>query len=105
MSAPFDELTASRRAFIARSSLIELVTTVGRPGAAALAGRPDLLAQVDQHAAAIREALGGHDIDMVTLAGYAAAIRDTARADGDPLDSWDRPSWALLRLLAVCQLA
>jgi hypothetical protein len=105
VSAPFDELTAGRRAFIARASLIELSTTVGRLGRAATIARPDLLAQVDQHAAAIREALGGAESDPVALAGYAAAIRDTAREDGDPLDTWTQPSWAMLRLLAICDLS
>jgi hypothetical protein len=104
VSAPFDELTASRRAFIARASLTELATVVGRPGRAATGSRPDLLAQVDQHSAAIREALGGREVDPVALAGYAQAIRDTARDTGDRLDDWARPSWTMLRLLAICQL-
>lgn len=105
MSAPFDELAAGRRAFIARASLSELATILGRPGRAATNCRPDLVALVDQHAAAIREALGGHRIDPVALAGYAAAIRDAARRDGDQLNDWSAPSWTMLRLLAVCQVA
>jgi uncharacterized protein DUF6401 len=104
VSAPFDDLTAGRRAFIARAGLRELATSVGRPGQQAITTRPDLLARVDQHAAAVSEALGGSVADPVALAGYAAAIRDTAHEAGDQLDHWDRPSWALLRLLAVCGL-
>src|SRR5262245_19406926 len=104
VSAPFDELTASRRAFVARAALTELATVIGRPGRAMIGSRPDLLAQVDQHAAAIHEALGCREVDPVALAGYAQAIRDTARDAGDNLDDWARPSWTMLRLLAVCQL-
>jgi uncharacterized protein DUF6401 len=66
--------------------------------------RPDLLARVDQHAAAIRESLGGTLLDPVALAGYAAAIRDAARDAGETLDDWSRPTWAMLRLLAACSL-
>lgn len=104
VSAPFDELTAGRRAWIARAGLTELATTVGRPGHAAVAARPDLLARLDQHAAAIRESLGGTLLDPVALAGYAAAIRDAARESGDTLDDWSAPTWPMLRLLAVCTL-
>lgn len=104
VSAPFDELTSGRRAWIARAGLSELATVIGRPGGAAIAARPDLLARVDQHAAAIRDSLGGALLDPVALAGYAAAIRDAAREAGDPLEDWSRPSWAMLRLLAVCSL-
>jgi hypothetical protein len=104
VSAPFDELTAGRRAWIARAGLAELDTAVGRPGRRAIAARPDLLARLDQHAAAIRESLSGALLDPVALAGYSAAIRDAARDAGDPLEDWSRPSWAMLRLLAVCSL-
>lgn len=113
MSAPFDELTAGRRAWIARAGLSELAATIGRSGRQAVAARPDLLARVDQHAAAIRESLGGTPsdpgaptgpVDPVALAGYAAAIRDAAREAGDPLDDWSSPTWAMMRLLAVCSL-
>jgi len=113
VSAPFDELTAGRRAWIARAGLSELASAIGRPGRQAVAARPDLVARVDQHAAAIRESLGGTrsgpgalagSIDTVALAGYAAAIRDAARDAGDPLEDWSRPTWAMLRLLAVCSL-
>ena len=104
VSAPFDELTAGRRAWIARAGLSELAAVVGRPGLQAVAERPDLLARVDQHAAAIRESLGGTLLDPVALAGYAAAIRDAAGDAGDRLDDWSHPTWAMLRLLAVCTL-
>jgi hypothetical protein len=104
VSAPFDELTAGRRAWIARAGLAELAATIGGPGRAAVAARPDLLARVDQHAAAIRDSLGGALLDPVALAGYSAAIRDAARDAGDPLDDWSCPTWAMLRLLAVCCL-
>jgi hypothetical protein len=104
VSAPFDALTAGRRAWLARAGLAELANAIGRPGWAAVDARPDLLARVDQHAAAIRESLSGALLDPVALAGYAAAIRDAARDAGDPLEDWSQPSWAMLRLLAVCSL-
>ena len=104
MSAPFDELIAGRRAWVARAGLTELASLIGRPGRRAMAERPDLVARVDQHAAAIRDALGGALIDPVALAGYAAAIQDAASAAGDRLDRWDQPTWAQLRLLAVCSV-
>ncbi|GAB3864894.1 hypothetical protein GCM10027610_114030 [Dactylosporangium cerinum] len=104
VSAPFDELTSGRRAWIARAGLAELASAIGRPGRVAVSTRPDLLARVDQHAAAIRESLGGTLLDPVALAGYAAAIRDAARDAGETLDDWSRPTWAMLRLLAVCSL-
>jgi hypothetical protein len=103
VSAPF-EVSAGRRAWIARAGLTELALTVGRPGREAVAARPDLLARVDQHAAAIRESLGGTVLDPVALAGYSAAIRDAAREAGDTLEDWSCPSWAMVRLLAVCGL-
>jgi hypothetical protein len=105
MGAPFDELTAGRRAFVARASLSELATLLGRPGRAALSTRPDLVAQIDQHVAAIRDALGNQLVEPVALAGYAAALRDAARVTGDTLESWDTPTWMMLRLLAVCVLS
>jgi ABC-type Fe3+-hydroxamate transport system substrate-binding protein len=104
MGAPFDELTAGRRAFVARASLSELAILLGRPGRAALAARPDLVAQIDQHVAAIRDALGNL-VEPVALAGYAAALRDAARVAGDTLETWGSPSWMMLRLLAVCVLS
>lgn len=110
VDAPNDELTAQRRAWIARANLAELITVVGRPGLAAAADRPELLARVDQHSAAVREVLGYGDgpIDVVALAGYASAIRDSAVEAGlglDPLQQdWARPPWPILRLLAVCAL-
>src|SRR5262245_22353662 len=107
MALPFDELNQRRRAWIARASLAELSTVLGRPGLAATATRPDVTAKVDQHTAAIREALAAGDkpIDPIALAGYAAAIRDAAQQRGDRLDDWSRPTWTQLRLLAVCALA
>jgi hypothetical protein len=105
MGAPFDELTAGRRAFVARASLSELTALVGQPGRVAVAARADLLAQVDQHVAAIRDALGNQLVEPVALAGYAAALRDAARFTGDTLETWDAPTWMMVRLLAVCVLS
>ena len=94
-------------------ALTRLDRAVGAPGRAATATRPALLARVDQHAAEVRDTLGDDDghIAVVALAGYADGVLDVAYARGvDPLAAaragrWDRSPWALLRLLAICQLA
>lgn len=95
----------------ARAVLAELMTTVGSAGLPAAARSPGLLAAVDQHAAAVRDALpvGRRGISAVVLAGYAEGVRDAAVEHGwqppaAPID-WAAPDWVLTRLLAVCALA
>ncbi|WP_203454335.1 DUF6401 family natural product biosynthesis protein [Jiangella aurantiaca] len=65
---------------------------------------PGLLAEVDQHAAAVRDILilGDHGLGPVELADYARGVEDVARDRG-----W-RPGghdWVTLRLAGVCLLA
>lgn len=96
----------------ARAALAELAHRLGTPGLAAAATRPGLLAEVDQHAAALRDLLGDgvRPPSPIALAGYAEGLRDTAAdlgwqvptADGA---DWARAPWLLVRLVAVCQLA
>jgi hypothetical protein len=64
---------------------------------------------VDQHAASVRDALGGR-IRPEDLAAYADGVSDIAASHGWILDEalaegWTTASWPLLRLLAVCVLA
>jgi hypothetical protein len=96
----------------ARAVLADLADHLGTPGLAVAAARPGLLAEVDQHAAAVRDLLGDGDRppSPIGLAGYADGLRDLAGGLGwqlpraDQVD-WATASWLLVRLLAVCQLA
>lgn len=95
----------------ARSVLTALGTSVGITGLAAAADRPDLLAIIDQHTAAVRDSLDGdrRPLTRVALAGYAEGVRAAALEHGwqppaGPVD-WSDPDWLLARLLAVYTLA
>lgn len=65
---------------------------------------PGLVAEVDQHAAAVRDilSLGHHGLGSVALADYARGVEDVARERG-----WrpGRHDWVSLRLAGVCLLA
>ncbi|WP_141711878.1 DUF6401 family natural product biosynthesis protein [Jiangella alba] len=65
---------------------------------------PGRLAEIDQHAAAVRDilVLDGHGLGPIALADYARGVEDVAREGG-----W-RPGaddWVSLRLAGVCLLA
>jgi hypothetical protein len=111
-----DEQEIARRdsvTWAARVALAKLDAQVGEPGRAVLRRRPALLAKVDQHAAQIRDTLADDDgtIAMTALAAYADGVVDVASARGvDAIaialaGRWDDPPWALVRLLAVCQMS
>ncbi len=96
----------------ARAALADLDRRVGIPGLAAVTRLPGLLAEVDQHAAALRDLLGdaGHPPSPIGLAGYADGLRDMAgdlgwQVPGPEAVDWARAPWLLVRLVAVCQLA
>ncbi|WP_285789843.1 DUF6401 family natural product biosynthesis protein [Micromonospora sp. NBRC 101691] len=96
---------------VARASIAALTVSIGTEGLAAAVRRPDLLAQVDQHAAAVRDSLDGdrRPLTLAALAGYAEGVRAAAAEHGwtppgGPAD-WTAPDWVLTRLLAVCALA
>lgn len=99
-------------AWAAGVALARLDAQVGEPGRAVLPHRPALLARVDQHAAQVRDTLADESgaIATTALAAYADGVLDVAAARGvDPFAAaragrWDEPPWALVRLLAVCQL-
>ncbi|SCL31228.1 hypothetical protein GA0074692_3073 [Micromonospora pallida] len=104
-------LTADTAVGMARASIAALTVSIGTAGLAATARRPDLLAQVDQHAAAVRDSLDGdrRPLTLAALAGYAEGVRAAAVEHGwtspsGPVD-WSAPGWVLTRLLAVCALA
>jgi hypothetical protein len=95
----------------ARDALDLLMAQVGVDGLVEALTHPGLMARVDQHAAAVRDAVtttGG--IDELSLARYArsivAAAERVGRPLGDPADiDWPNADWHVLRLVAVCALA
>jgi len=96
----------------ARSLLDDLMARVGVDGLVATMTEPALLAVVDQHAAAVREALraAGRPVDAVSLAGYARSMLSVLDRMGrelpDPAEvDWCRADAVVLRLVAVCALA
>jgi len=95
----------------AHASLAELHDTVGIGGLDAADAHPGLMAEIDQHAAGIRDSLSVdvRPLTAVLLAAYAEGVRDAAFTHGwrppvGPID-WAEGDWVLRRLLAVCVLA
>ena len=101
----------------ARALLDEMMARVGVDGLAAALGDTGLLAQVDQHAAAVRDALrnAGREVDAEGLAAYAKSIVAAADRMGRPVpqpghayvsgSAWLAAEWPLMRLVAVCMIA
>jgi hypothetical protein len=101
----------------ARVLLDEMMARVGVDGLAAALGDAGLLAQVDQHAAAVRDSLlaAGREVDAEGLAAYAKSIAAAAVRMGRPLPepghapmtgtAWLAAEWHLMRLVAVCLIA
>jgi hypothetical protein len=101
----------------ATAVLDEMMARVGIDGLVAALADPAVLALVDQHAAAVRDALADSDrpADEDGLAAYARSIAAAARrmsrslpAPGEaPVDTtgWLDAEWHLLRLVGVCAIA
>jgi hypothetical protein len=97
--------------------LDEMMARIGVDGLAAAFASPALLAQADQHAAAVRDALldAGRVIDAEGLAAYARSIAagharmgrslPVAGAAPTTAEAWLGAEWTLLRLLGVCLIA
>jgi hypothetical protein len=97
--------------------LDETMARVGVDGLAAALADPGLLALVDQHAAAVRDALeeAGRTLSAESLAAYVTSILFSARRMGRPVPEsgfapvrcadWMAADWHLLRLVAVCLVA
>ncbi|MBU2671017.1 hypothetical protein KOI35_46725 [Actinoplanes bogorensis] len=113
----FAPISALVPASPATGLLDEMMARVGVDGLVAALADPGLLALVDQHAAAVRDALesAGRDADAEGLAGYARSIVAGARrmsrvlpepgfAPVSPAE-WKAADWHLLRLVAVCAIA
>jgi hypothetical protein len=113
----FAPVSAAPAADPARVLLDEMMARVGVDGLAAALGDAGLLAQVDQHAAAVRDALrhAGREVDAAGLAAYARSIVAAARRMGRPVPepghayvsgtAWLAAEWHLMRLVAVCMIA
>ncbi|MFI5935522.1 DUF6401 family natural product biosynthesis protein [Actinoplanes sp. NPDC051494] len=101
----------------ARALLDEMMARVGVDGLAAALGDAGLLAQVDQHAAAVRDALhqAGREVDAEGLAAYATSIVAAAKRMNRPIPepgdayvsgtAWLAAEWHMMRLVAVCLIA
>lgn len=95
-----------------RSTLYRLLDQVGGDGLGATGTLPSVVADVDQHAAAVRDVLGAEYgmPGLVALAGYAEGLLDAAAEAGwqPPLAGevdWTDAGWLMVRLRAVCALA
>ncbi|WFE19813.1 DUF6401 family natural product biosynthesis protein [Solwaraspora sp. WMMD937] len=112
-AAPHGLLAAPAARRAAQTSLADLHASLGAAGLAAAAVQPGLLAELDQHAAAVRDRLFAdlRPLSPVTLARYADGVRDAATEAGwrppvvGPTTQWTTVDWVTLRLVAVCQLA
>jgi hypothetical protein len=87
-----------------------LMAEVGMPGFAVTRLSPGLLAELDQHAAEVRDSLGDGRTapSTVALAGYAEGLLHAAEEAGWELPAvidWPHADWRELRLLAICALA
>jgi tetrahydromethanopterin S-methyltransferase subunit H len=113
----FAPISTAPAADPARALLDDMMARVGVDGLAAALGDAGLLAQVDQHAAAVRDALedAGREVDADGLAAYARSIVAAARRMGRPVPepghaylsgtAWLAAEWHLMRLVAVCMIA
>ena len=116
-SSPPPAATSTGADVAARALLDEMMARVGVDGLVAAHADTGLLAQVDQHAAAVREALAhaGRAADAEGLASYARSIAAAAERMGRPVpqpghayvsgSAWLAAEWHLLRLVAVCMIA
>lgn len=113
----FAPISAAPAVCPARALLDEMMARVGVDGLAAALADAGLLAQVDQHAAAVRDALekAGRAVDAEGLAAYAKSIVAAAQRMGRPVPepgraylsgpAWLAAEWHLMRLVAVCMIA
>ncbi len=108
----FNDVSEAERQSVAKSTLNGLMAWLGTAGLVASTQVPGLLAEVDQHAASVRDALGDPEPrpDAISLAGYASGVRDASSDAGwlmpdiETVD-WSTVDWPTLRLIAVCALS
>ncbi|GAA2516900.1 DUF6401 family natural product biosynthesis protein [Pilimelia columellifera] len=97
--------------------LDELMARLGVDGLTYALGNAGFLAELDQQAAAIREAVrrSGRQLTIPSLVSYARSVLFAAQRMGRPLPEpgeavtplldWSAAPWHLVRLLAVCAIA
>jgi Family of unknown function (DUF6401) len=121
MSAAFGNVRRDAGVWAAQLALAQLWRRVATTGSEAMRACPALVADVDQHAAAVRDALTAISgrITAIGLAAYADGVADAAARAGWRLPAeqtfedaaepagldWAAPPWPLVRLLAVCVVA
>jgi hypothetical protein len=113
VSATFGNLRRDAGLWGAQLALAQLRQRIATSGVNAMRADPALLADVDQHAAAVRDALTevSGRVSAVGLAAYADGVMDAAAGNEWRLPTnpdgleWRAPSWPLVRLLAVCVVA
>jgi hypothetical protein len=112
VSGMYSELANVARRSAAKSTLNGLMVWLGDTGLQAATDIPALAATLDQHAAAVRDALGDPEAgpNATSLAGYATGLRDALIESSwqlSPLDEvdWRRADWPTLRLVAICAIA
>jgi hypothetical protein len=116
MSSTYDATANPTTQASAQTALDELMAWVGVDGLVAALRTPGLLAEIDQHAAAVRDAIvaAGRPVDALSLSRYARSIAAAADRMGRPLPEqsldgtdtdWSNAGWHLLRLVAVCAIA
>jgi hypothetical protein len=116
--APIQPVVADGPVLDADTAVLdEMMARVGVDGLTAALADPAVLARVDQHAAAVRDALveAGRRPDPAGLAAYARSIAFAARRAGRPLPApgrapvsgagWLAADWHQMRLVAVCAIA
>lgn len=115
--APISDAALVIPADPATGLLDEMMARVGVDGLTAAFADPGLLAVIDQHAAAVRDALSdaGREPDADGLAAYCRSITAAAIRMGRPVpapgdaphapSAWTVADWHLLRLVAVCMIA
>jgi hypothetical protein len=108
----FRELSESVRHNAAKAALGHLMIWFGENGLAAATASIGLLASVDQHAAAVRDALGDpkDGPNAIGLAGYATGVQDAADDEGWSVSvpssmDFSSADWLTMRLVGVCALA
>jgi hypothetical protein len=112
MTGSYDALATPMTRTDASAALDDLMAWVGVDGLVAALRVPGLLAEVDQHAAAVRDAVAasGQEVDALTLNRYARSVVAAAARMGRSLATpeetgWASAGWHLIRLVAVCAVA
>lgn len=117
MNSDFYTAAATETADRAQPVLDDLMARIGVDGLTAALSHPGLLACVDQHATAVREAIrrSGRRISVQTLVSYATSVIAAVRRAGRELPApgeaqlpgvdWEHAEWHLLRLVGVCAIA